>query len=61
MIVCDSEADEIAIPKGNPLGYSCKASQGGRTFDLAYDWLWGRKTFFSALLGSLTGVRMKLT
>lgn len=46
MIVCDSEADEIAIPKGNPLGYSCKASQGGRTFHLAYDWLWGRKKIF---------------
>ena len=61
MIVCDSEADEIAILKGNPIGYSRKASQGGRTFDLAYDWLWGRKTFFSALLGSLTGVRINLT
>ena len=61
MIVCDSEADEIAIFKGNPVGYSCKASQDGRTFDLVYDWLWGRKRFFSALLGSLTGVRIKLT
>ena len=39
----------------------CKASQGGRTFDLAYDWLWGRKKIFSALLGSLTGVRINLT
>ena len=46
MIVCDSEVDEIAILKGNPVGYSCKASQGGRTFDLAYDWLWGRKKIF---------------
>ena len=61
MIVCDSEADEIAILKGNPIGYSRKASQGDRTFDLAYDWLWGRKKIFSALLGSLTGVRIKLT
>lgn len=46
MIVRDSEADEIAILRGNPGGYSCKASQGGRTFDLAYDWLWGRKNIF---------------
>ena len=61
MIVCDSEADEIEILKGNPVGYSCKASQGGRTLDLVYDWLWGRKKFFSTLLGSLTGVRIKLT